>query len=354
MLAHFSRTFRSLAGHFCPEKGLRCHLDKYWTLPEPLRLVEPLTHDLKRLRRGRGVYASDLPRRLSPALRALCDIQDSDGQAESRRKLITALHMLADELPTDLKMAFLAALAIHENARHRLLEERLRWLAGQLDRDIRTARRRVDNAFQVIAAHAAESAPSKTKDGSAYAPAGWHLASLESLVRLDGSAPTVMEVREVVAEVDGLEQVLISTSVPRHPDADPEKHDLAVEVLYGAVLASRERLTATYFRFLVTLPRVLLRGERHRIGVVLRLPDGQPMYPRYTYQPMRRCERFELRLRFDASSKPDRVWRVAGLPRGMFEDFVDPDALTPLDPFGEVQLSFQQLRPGLAYGARWE
>ncbi|TDC17133.1 hypothetical protein [Actinomadura bangladeshensis] len=317
--------------------------------------MDELVRELKRLRGGRGVHAEDLSRRVGPQLRALAGAAERAGTAELRRRLAAELTAIADGLPDDLRLAFLAALALHPDARHRLAEDRMDWLAARLDRGVRTARRRADEAIRAVAERAAaRTGASAPLDGAGGVPDGWHLAALRSIVRLDGPAVSVTEERDVVAETGGLDRIALSTGVPPGSGHAREDVRFEAEVLAGGTLELAERLTPTYFRHVVRLPRPLERRERHRVTVSYTFPPGRRIHPRYMFQSTRLCAQFELQLRFGAAHRAGKVWRIDGLPRGMVDDFTDPAALVPLDHFGEVRFDFTGLRTGLAYGARWE
>lgn len=316
-----------------------------------------LADELSRLRRGRGIMASDLSERLGPRLQALAGVNPAASQEEARRALIGYLDDLASDLPEDLRLALSASLALQADVQHRFLEERMRWLAARLQRDVRTARRRADEAIRAAAASAEAAVP----PDSDYLLGGWYLGRLRTLLRLDGDRPTAVEERTVVPRGDGLTDVVISTSVPRPSIALPHgagmtgSHGqrLQFSVIYGGSLTHSDQPSGSYFRYFIRLPRRLAHGESHDIGVAITVPDGQLLNPRYTFQPVRRCDEFELRIRFGTHRPPERVWRIAGLPRGMVDDFADSDALVSPDPAGDIHLRYQHLRIGLAYGARW-
>ncbi|MGH8574807.1 MAG: hypothetical protein ACREX8_19910, partial [Gammaproteobacteria bacterium] len=78
----------------------------------------------------------------------------SDGRGqpgEIRRKVADRIQSLASGLPDDLRLAVLAAFAIHRRARHPFYQDRVRWVATQLGRDDRTARRRIDDGIERLA-----------------------------------------------------------------------------------------------------------------------------------------------------------------------------------------------------------
>jgi hypothetical protein len=315
-----------------------------------------LADELSRLRRGRGIMAGDVRERVGPTLRALAGIDPAGSQEEARRRLLAFLDDLARRLPEDLGLALSASLALHEDVRHRFLDERMGWLAAKLQRDVRTARRRVDEAIRFAEA----SAGAQALEANEYMPGRWYLARFRTLLRLDGTEPTAIEERTVVANVDGLTEFVISTSVPRPAVADPcdsrlvgaHKQRLEFSVLYGGSVTHWEQPSASYFRYFIQFPHPLNHGESHEIGVTITIPGGQLFNPRYTFQPLHRCDEFDLRVRFGAH-RPVRVWNIVGLPRGMVDDFAEPDALVWPDAAGDIHLQYQYLRTGLAYGARW-
>jgi hypothetical protein len=128
--------------------------------------------------------------------------------------------------------------------------------------------------------------------------------------------------------------------------------DLAV--LYGGSIARCERASATYFRHFIELPRPLDKGESHDFGVAVSIPAGQAMNPRYSVQPLRRCDEFDLRIRFGQARGDLTVWNLDGVPRGMADDYREPGGVIHLDPAGEIHLRYRYLRAGLVYGVRWE
>jgi hypothetical protein len=226
----------------------------------------------------------------------------------------------------------------------------MRWLAASLDRDVRTARRRVDEAIRAAEAVRAISVPS----GDSYAHDGWYLERFRTLLYLDGARPTAIEERKVVAKHDSLSEVMISTSIPRPPGANHERHHADLTILYGGSLARLERPSNTYFRYFVRLPQPLRRGQSHEIGVSVAIPADQPINPSYALQPLRRCDEFDLRIRFGAGIRLAGVWNMAGIPRGMADDFTGANARVDIDGAGEIHLNYQHLLVGHVYGARWE
>lgn len=289
--------------------------------------------------------AGDLPDRLGPTLCGMAGIEPGGNAEELRKRLIPFLEDLAAGLPVDLRTAFGAALALREDVRFRFLDERMQWLADWLQRDVRTARRRADEAIRLI-------------DAAASLPVGpmgdyeeWHLARLRALLLLDRGEASAIEKRTVVAARDDLAEISIATSIPMPHGRCAQEHPAELTVLYGGSLIGSSWLTASYFRYSIRLPQPLQRGQSHEFGISITTPRDQPFNPRYAIQPLRRCDEFDLRIRFDGT--PRSVWRIAGLPRGMVDDFADPEALVHPDATGETHMRYQHLKMGLVYGARW-
>jgi hypothetical protein len=305
--------------------------------------------ELRHLRRGRGVLDAELPGRIGPSLKSLSGIEDSDSPTEARSKLIALVDELARDLAEDLRLALSAALAIHPDAQHRFLDERMDWLSFRLARSVRSARRRVEEAIQSIDSSYSQ-APASSR--AEHAPPGWHLGSLRTLLRLDGPVPTSEETRTIVADVNGLEEILISTRVPV-ADTDTDQLGVDFEIVYGGSLRRAERPTRSYFRYAVGLPHPLAAGDKHEIRVLLRVSQDRLLRTRYVFEPLRRCDAFELLIRFGPDTWPAQLWRIPGIPYGMTDDFEAPEFLESPDTFGEVRLNFGLLKPGLAYGAKW-
>jgi hypothetical protein len=295
--------------------------------------------------------AGDLPGRLGPMLCAMAGIEPGGSADDVRKQLIGLLEELARGLPEDLRTAFAAALALREDVRFRFLDERMEWLADWLQRDVRTARRRADEAIRLVDA----TARSTARQAGDYED--WHLARLRALLLLDRAEPLAIEERTLVADRDDLAEICIATSIPAPRGTRAEGHSAELKVLYGGSLIGSTWPTATYLRYTIRLPQSLRRGQPHEFGISITTPPGQPFNPRYAIQPLRRCDEFDMRIRFGAATQARSVsvsvWRIAGLPRGMADDFADPDALVHPDATGEVHMRYQHLKMGLVYGARW-
>jgi hypothetical protein len=184
-------------------------------------------------------------------------------------------------------------------------------------------------------------------------PDGWFVESFTALLKLDAGPVEALEHRIIVSTVDGLSELTTSVSVPRHPDDASHEHKLDSELLYGGSLELREQPYESYLRHVIVLPRPLRRGEKHKYALRMRIPSGQPMAPHYVHVPFRRSDHFELRVRFGPRHLPRAVSVLRAAPTAViYEREPAAEQVLP-DRFGEVQVSFSDLRLGLGYGLRW-
>jgi transcriptional regulator with XRE-family HTH domain len=182
----------------------------------------------------------------------------------------------------------------------------------------------------------------------------WFIESFTALLRLDAEPIEALEQRVIVALMDGLGELATSVSVPRHPDDVGQPHGLQSELLHGGSLELRDQPFESYFRNVVVLPRPLRQGERHEYALRLCIPRDQPMAAHYVHVPLRRSDYFELRVRFDREQLPQAVWLLSGVPTAViYERGPARERLVP-DRFGEVHVSFRNLRRGLGYGVCWQ
>jgi hypothetical protein len=298
-----------------------------------------LMDELKSLRKGRGVQAPGVDRQVGPALREVCGIADFDGAEVVREKLQEWVLSTTATLPTDLRLAVTIPLALHGEAQHAFLSDRVAWLAQREQRDARTIRRRIDLGLTRLVEAAVR--PTGTTFGSS--ADGWHVRKFEALLRVDAATPVCLERHLIVAERDDVEQVEVPVSAPGAPD------DLEVEVQLGAVLVERTRTPDGRLMLSLQLPRALRAGETHEYGLQLRLPSSAREH--YVFRPERRCDLFDLRVRFDPAHRPEVVRRVSGAV--LQEEVSGAEEPLAVDRVGEVGASFREPHPGLAYGLRW-
>jgi hypothetical protein len=327
-------------------------------------LVADLRAELAVLRKGRGLETPRITDQVGVVLRHVCTVAPEDPGRTVRTKVALRLEQLIGELPEDLALAVSVALALHPDARQPFLEGRMSWLAERLRRDVRTARRRVDDGFQLLAELAADSVlpaasavPATPEPPALRGPErrddDWHVRSLHAVLRLDGRAPEAYERREVVARRDGLDRIDVLVTLPRDPSARETGHELGMDVLYGGTLVKQEHDTDSRFRFVLQLPAALRAGQRHEYAVVFRVGDGQPMRSHYVFVSRRPCDLFDLRIRFDRRRLPEQAWLVREAFHRTLDDAVPGSEIVTPDRAGELHLSFTGVRPGFGYGVQW-
>ncbi|WP_394619743.1 hypothetical protein JNUCC0626_11760 [Lentzea sp. JNUCC 0626] len=299
--------------------------------------AELIRAEIRALRKGRGVRAGNVDDLLGDSLRELV----------GRGVLITALDSCAAELPEDLRTSVRASLGLAgETKDMRHFKDRVSWLAARLERDERTALRRIDDAERLLAREIAVEL--HRRDGTA--PTGWYVDELRTLVRLDVASPEFHEHRRIVALRDGLREVRAWMDVPQ--DDGGSRPALHGELLYGGRIVRREQPTRSQFRFAIRFPEPLRAGQSHEYGLLLRIPPGQPMRPHYVLTAECQYNRFIVRVRFGAT--PRWVRRVDGETVRTFDNAEPAATPVELDDAGEAELRFERPALYLGYGVGWQ
>jgi hypothetical protein len=319
-------------------------------IPEPpVPDAEAIAAEIKALRKGRGLRG-DVARRIGPLLLELA----GGDSVQVRGRLADELSTLSGHLPGQLRTAVLAALGLHPATMEMATYDRRKiWVATQFDRVPRTAERRIEEAQVLLAQEVAAELLRRRRQSDADDD-GWHVEWLSVVLLLDGPTPEVIERRRIVATRDDLKDITIALDVPR--DAGQSRLNLATRVTEGGTLVRTEEPSRNRTRFHVDLPHSLRQGEAHEYEMAIQVLPGEPMRPYYVCVPERRCDRFDLRVRFDRRRPPAWVRRVVGEDLRVYESFegVPPIAgQVPVDGTGEATASFSQLRLRQGYGLQW-
>ncbi|MFJ6671982.1 hypothetical protein ACIQMJ_12815 [Actinosynnema sp. NPDC091369] len=301
-----------------------------------------LAADLRRLRRGRGAQAARLGDEVGPALRALCGVRDTDSHAAVREKVRATLRGWSEGLPVDLRAVFVAALALDVDVAGKFLGDRERSLAVALHRDVRTVRRRVEEAIDLFAENAAA-----RLDPPAGEADHWHVERREALVRLDVPEPQCVERWVVLAEHDIGDRVRVPVTPPCGPSRAAA--GLRVVPLFGVEVAGEQRTPDGRLLLDLRLPRTLHAGQRHECGLVV-TAAGDGTRAHHLYRPERRCESFEVTVRFPAAHVPAAISPVRGT---LATDRETAEEELVVDAVHEAHAAFADLRPGHVYGIRW-
>jgi hypothetical protein len=293
------------------------------------------------------MLANDVAERIGPGLRVACGVTPEDSPAVVRRKVAERLTELCGRLPTDLRISVLAALALHPDADHQFMQERMGWAARQINRDHpRAAIRRMKVGFGILA---------EQHDDLVDDPRinqGWHISSLRALLRMDVDPPQLIEERTIVATADGLEEVELRFSAHGKGGDTEKDKPITASIMYGGEITGSDSVVPSHRTFALRLPAPLRSGEQHEYGVRFTARPRAVMPPFYVLTPLQPCAKFSLRVRF-GTDVPKQIWRVDGIPPRAIDDFASVDALVSADRFGEVALVFSRLHPGLSFGVRW-
>jgi hypothetical protein len=280
------------------------------------------------------------------------ELADSGDAAARRQALVTEINRCCTQLLSDYRMAIEASLALSaETMQEPFFRDRVSWLAGQLDRDYRTALRRIDKAEQRLAEVIATELR-RRRGRTAVAPDGWYVEELRTLLRLDTEMVESREDRRIVSTRADLKEVMAWLDVPRDPDQPGP--DLTAEILYGGRLVRKEQPSRNRFHLMVQLPKPLQPAEELEYGLVLRMPRHMLRYPHYLLTPECQCNKFDLRIRFDVGRLPAWVRRVDGETVRTFENAQPAGDLLVPDAAGEVRQEFRNLTMYLGYGIQWQ
>ncbi|GIF72998.1 hypothetical protein Asi02nite_25160 [Asanoa siamensis] len=261
----------------------------------------------------------------------------------------TLLSFVSDQSANVVRVVQLA-FALDPDHAHDDLTDRQATLSAEQQYDARTARRRTDEATEILVAAAEAGWAARHAAGS---DSGWRVRTLETLLRLDTPTPELYETRTIVATRD-LPEIVVRLDLPRPPDGEPDAGEVAVDVLYGARISAVARGNGNrHVAVTLALPGVLPRDREHRLCVHFRVPPGQRIRHRYVIIPLDPCEYGLVKVRFADNRRPASVWRLNGVPPGLLDDPTRRHPRLEIDGVGEVVESFRQLREGRGYGVGW-
>ncbi|QKV75289.1 hypothetical protein [Amycolatopsis sp. Hca4] len=312
-------------------------------IPLPAEVAD----ELRRLKRGRGLQTPRLSTEVGPALRSLCGISESDTQAAIREKVRGTLGRGIRALPPDLREVIVTAMALDADMAGKFLGDRVRLLSARLHRDVRTIRRRVDEAIDMLAEEATGAAtgdPGTAQD--------WHVERLEALLKLDGPNHEFIERRRIVAERDLGDRLQVFVTLPVG-DTDNTVSVLDAHPVYGAEVLDCVPLSSDRAVCHLRLPAPLAAGQRHEYSLSIRAAYPAPGH-QYVFFPERPCSEFDLRVRFAAELAPASVNVIRGAFHRAADDPYLPDETIAVDALREVHTTFDGLAPGYAYGIRWK
>jgi hypothetical protein len=312
------------------------------------QLVKRVADEISVLHKGRGLQAGDLDSRLGPLLRELAGTADS---AARRQALLAEMNRYAAQLPDDYRVAIEASLALSaETIEEPHFTRRASWLAEEIDRDMRTAQRRIREAEWRLAELIATELR-RRRGRAPVAPDGWYLAELRAILRLGGDMIESEEDRRIVSTREDLTEVMAWLDLPS--DTNQPGGDLRAEIRYGGHLLRKEQPSRNRFNLMVQLPKPLQPGEEHEYGLILRIPRHMLKLPHYLVTLECQCNKASLAVRFDPARLPRWIRRVDGETVRTFENPQPIGDLLVPDAAGEVRQEFRDMSLYLGYGIQW-
>ncbi len=315
---------------------------------------DQLLGDLRRLRRGSGLADARI-QSYSPSLRGISGASPEASDQDALEALRVSLDRLVDALPAELGQFARAALNVgwDDDGASELLEGRIARLSELVSRDPRTVRRRIEEATNrlVDIAIAEENWAEMDRQESGEE---WYVKSIRAILRLDLPAPEAIDEREIAVQGSSLGGISLPFTLPRHPYDHAGNRELLTDMLFGGKFLASQRVSDSRFDIKVQFPHVVQPGQTHRYAIIYRIPEGQPMAPHYVHVPYRRCDNFELLVRFSQHAIPADIRRItAAFHREIEDRQPDTEVLHP-DSAGEVNVRFANLRVGFAYGLQWQ
>jgi len=312
-----------------------------------------MVKQLQQLRRGHGLLAVDVMSRVGPELAAACGLDRNEQPGTRRQLLVDRIAAMVAALPADLRLAVQAAFALPGADQSRFLRERMEWLGRKLDRDPRTAIRRVESGLALLAERMPADSGKDLAKADDYAPGGWYVDSFRATLMMHVDPVQLLETRRVVCAKEDLDRIVVSWSIPAD---DPRSlAQIRVDMLYGGELHKDEKVsTPTFWSGHLQLPHGLRPGEQHEFQVrVTSLPQNE-FRPYYVLTPFRRCDQFVLRAKFARYDHMGQVWVVDGVPFQLLDENQPIGEILEPDTVGEVVHEYRNLRMGLSYGLRWQ
>lgn len=309
---------------------------------------DDLVRDLRRLRRGDALLGARIVERIGPALAKACGVEAADDQHQVRTKVTSRILVGCSRLADHDALAVTVALGLASDCRFRFLKDRLSWLAVAIDRDSRTASRRVNNALELLAEVLSQATPTE-QEHPEYAPDGWYVARLQCVLTVARSHASLLETRRIIATSAGLSQLSLAWAAPHPPSG--EANALDVDLIYGGKLHRSPEATTGFWTGALQLPHPIAAGATHEFCV--RVSVQQQVQPYLVVSALRRHDEFDLRVKFAPDCLPSGLWSVDGRPERFIDEGTTWGRPLPVDRMGEASVYFAPLRRGLCYGMRW-
>jgi len=301
--------------------------------------VDELVREIRDLHRGRGVQNPTL--RPGPSLQLALHLEPGTPTDEVRRAVMVAWRRAADAMPPDLSTVLLMVSAItYGNPK---VSGRLQHAADLQRLSPRTARRRYDDAVEFLAHSLAAQAGNTT--GTDH---GFYLLNFDQIADYSEPSPVRIARRTIRVTAPHLDRIVDTIGFPRWDAGEPE-----YRCLVGCELEETRQLFSGTWEYQLRLPRTLHAGERWEYAVSVRVPTPQCHDPLAAMVATRETHRASVEVWFGENSPVGQVWSLDGVPALAVQDTTPHPPLLAIGEDRRVVCSYENLRPGRAYGVRW-
>ncbi|MEI2778218.1 MAG: hypothetical protein V9G19_20070 [Tetrasphaera sp.] len=303
--------------------------------------VLELAGEIADLHRGRGLRRTSLP--IGPRLRAALHLDISVGTVEARDRVVASMRASASTLPDDLQSIFLIASGL--TASEPLLGDRLTRAGKEVDRDVRTVRRRLTEANTGVATVLARGSQRPVEMGSA-----WFIEEFDSLTDLRTHRPVLRGRKLVTPTLAGVSAVREQFLMPRSVDTGPEP---TIRVTEGGELTRLDQQGRNSWTYDIALAEPTRVGIPQTIEVEVTVPSREWLMPRSFFTPYRPCRRMTSTTHFGTPPAAELAWQLRGVLQGQSWDDSPTGALIDPRENPDVVLEFESLQIGLSYGIAW-
>lgn len=218
--------------------------------------------------------------------------------------------------------------------------KRLELIAAHQDRSTRTARRRVDDAIDVVAQIMVADntkSPVPTPD--------WLMVRGSVHADLRRDSPTLVMTRTIMALVPVVDRFDEKMSVP---GMEPTE-SIRATALEGCTVEGVETLGSGSFRVLTGLSQAVTYGAEHTFTISVELPRHEVMAPMVGFYPLNPTQEIRASVSF-GPRRPVSIARFEGdIPVGTF-----PPITEELDPNQRHhECVFRDVQVGCGYGIKW-
>jgi hypothetical protein len=327
--------------------------------------ADDLNHELKQVRKGKGVRHPGLVRRVGPTLRLVCGIGSSSNDALAKAKISSTITALSDDMDKKLFRVLQGELGLLADCNLSTLGKRQEWLGADLVQSPKTIRnwglQAAQTAASILANRQNESETSKAAD-SPYVfdvpaptePGKEMPLRVDRIVRTSFYKANRLESihvqRTITSLANGLTELSTRLRIKKNV-----RTEVRIDHCLHCDVSDVESTTAGFVNFRARLPRPLIAGDQHtyeyRTTPVNNSCEADPHVYFWTTSAQ---PDLHIRVHFDKSLLPSRIWRVDGLEPIMTPGNLEVCNPAEIDAFSLAEVFFDATLPNKAYGLAWE